>query len=60
MNSDFLSRVQRELNAEEIEGLRTYRAAAAHGSLVIMPQVIGYGESVRWECRVYLDGVSGP
>lgn len=60
MNNDFLNRVQRELSAQEIEGLKTYRAVAVRGSLVIMPQIMGYGESVRWECRVYLDGVSGP
>lgn len=48
------------LNARQLTGLRSFRAEAPDGTVLFIPRVQRFGESVVWETRVHKRGVIGP
>ena len=57
---DFLEKVQRELSAKELEGLRAYSASTDQGSVTFFPIIKRMGQEIRWTGRVHIKGASGP
>ena len=58
-SADFMKRVARELNLEELESLVQYKAEAENGSIVFFP-VVRDKRQVQWQVHVFLKGVVGP
>ena len=58
--SGFLEKVQRELSAKELEGLRAYSASTDQGSVTFFPIIRKMGQEIRWTGRVHIKGAAGP
>jgi len=55
-----LKAITRELTAEQIIGLQSYKVSTERGSVVFSASVSESGTQVDWRGRVYMRTVSGP